>query len=87
MDNQRSSTESQWSRYPYDLKDLNTNAHPLQNGGRCEHEKIGVFAYQNFELANCMLTVAWRSEHSCRGFALPVIQIHQHGSFANTKAL
>ena len=70
-----------------DLKDLNTNAHPLQNGGRCEHEKIGVFAYQNFELANCMLTVAWRSEHSCRGFALPSIQIHQHGSFAKTKAL
>lgn len=64
-----------------DLKDLNTQAHPLQNGGMCENEKIGVFAYQNFEISNCLLTVAWRSEQSCSGFALPQIQIYQHHSF------
>lgn len=60
------------------LKDLNTGVHPTQQGGVCEHENIGIFAYQNFELAHCMLSVAWRSARSCQGFALPSIQIIQH---------
>lgn len=60
------------------LKDLNTGVHRTQNGGIFEHDKIGVFAYQNFELANCMLTVAWRSEHSCKGFNFPQIELIQH---------
>lgn len=63
-----------------DLKDLNTHAHPLQNGGMCEHEKVGVFAYQNFNLQNCMLTIAWRAERSCSGFAFPKIEILQHSN-------
>ncbi|NHC03539.1 4'-phosphopantetheinyl transferase superfamily protein [Acinetobacter sp. 187] len=60
------------------LKELNTKLHPLHNGGMLEHESLGIFAYQNIQLANTMLTVAWRSEQSCKGFALPQIEIHQH---------
>lgn len=58
------------------LNELNTNLHPEQNGGRCEHPEIGVYAYQNYTLAGCMLTVAWQSEDSCKGLRFPVIQIH-----------
>ena len=58
------------------LNELNTNLHPEQNGGRCEHPGIGVYAYQNYTLAGCMLTVAWQSEHSCNGLKFPVIQLH-----------
>ena len=58
------------------LNELNTNIHPEQNGGRCEHPEIGVYAYQNYTLAGCMLTVAWQSEHSCNGLRFPVIQLH-----------
>lgn len=60
------------------LNELNTNAHTTHMGGVCEHPVLGVFAYQNFEIMDCMLTVAWRSEYSCRGFAIPQIQITQH---------
>lgn len=58
------------------LKELNTHAHMSHDGGRCEHPLIGIFAYQNFNLGQTMLTVAWRSEDSCKGFAFPVIQIN-----------
>ena len=58
------------------LNELNTNLHPEQNGGRCEHPEIGIYAYQNYTLAGCMLTVAWQSEDSCKGLRFPVIQIH-----------
>ena len=58
------------------LNELNTNIHPEQNGGRCEHPEIGIYAYQNYTLAGCMLTVAWQSEHSCKGLKFPVIQLH-----------
>ena len=58
------------------LNELNTNLHPEQNGGRCEHPEIGVYAYQNYSVAGCMLTVAWQSEDSCKGLRFPVIQIH-----------
>ena len=58
------------------LNELNTNIHPEQNGGRCEHPEIGVYAYQNYSVAGCMLTVAWQSEDSCKGLRFPVIQIH-----------
>ena len=58
------------------LNELNTNIHPEQNGGRCEHPEIGVYAYQNYTLAGCMFTVAWQSEDSCKGLRFPVIQIH-----------
>lgn len=58
------------------LNELNTNIHSEQNGGRCEHPEIGVYAYQNYSVAGCMLTVAWQSEHSCKGLIFPVIQIH-----------
>ena len=59
------------------LNELNTQIHPDQNGGRCEHPEIGVYVYQNYNMAGCMLTVAWQSEHSCKGFRFPLIQIHQ----------
>ncbi len=44
------------------LNELNTQAHPTHNGGMCSHPLIGRFAYQNFELGDVMLTVAWRAE-------------------------
>ena len=59
------------------LNELNTHAHPVNDGGRCEHPLIGIFAYQNFNLGQAMLTVAWRSEDSCKGFAFPIIQINR----------
>ncbi len=62
-----------------DLNSLNTQVHPIHNGGMCSHPQLGSFAYQNFILNNSiMLTVAWRAEPSCRGFQLPSIQIIQH---------
>lgn len=60
------------------LNTLDTQVHPLNNGGVCEHPLIGVFAYQNYALTETMLTVAWRSELSCRGFAFPKIELIQH---------
>ncbi len=60
------------------LNEFDTQVHSDQNGGMCSHPQIGKFAYQNFQLAHIMLTVAWRSEQSCKGFNLPEIQIHQH---------
>ncbi|MEQ1451253.1 4'-phosphopantetheinyl transferase family protein [Acinetobacter seifertii] len=59
-----------------DLNTLNTQAHPTNHCGLCSHELIGTFAYQNFILGNMILTVAWRSEQSCRGFQFPSIQLH-----------
>ncbi|MEN8275231.1 4'-phosphopantetheinyl transferase superfamily protein [Acinetobacter seifertii] len=59
-----------------DLNTLNSQAHPTNHGGLCSHELIGTFAYQNFILGNMILTVAWRSEQSCRGFQFPSIQLH-----------
>ncbi|AZC03238.1 TPA: 4'-phosphopantetheinyl transferase superfamily protein [Acinetobacter nosocomialis] len=59
-----------------DLNTLNTQAHPTNHGGLCSHELIGTFAYQNFMSGNMILTVAWRSEQSCRGFQFPSIQLH-----------
>ncbi|WP_284118610.1 4'-phosphopantetheinyl transferase family protein [Acinetobacter seifertii] len=59
-----------------DLNTLNTQVHPTNHGGLCSHELIGTFAYQNFILGNMILTVAWRSEQSCRGFQFPSIQLH-----------
>jgi len=63
-----------------DLNTLNTQEHPTNHGGLCSHEMIGTFAYQNFVLGNMILTVAWRSEQSCRGFQFPSIQLHSLGS-------
>lgn len=62
-----------------DLNSLNTQAHPSNHGGMCSHPLIGTFAYQNFILNNAIVvTIAWRAEHSCRGFQFPQIQIIQH---------
>lgn len=58
------------------LNELNTNIHPNHDGGVCEHPQIGIFAFQNYQISGCMLTVAWRSDYSCKGFALPHIEIH-----------
>lgn len=57
------------------LNELNTQVHPVHDGGLCSHPLIGTFAYQNFHLGHVMLTVAWRSEASCKGFAFPEIKI------------
>lgn len=60
------------------LNELDTQVHPMNNGGICSHPEIGTFAYQNFLLSSMMLTVSWRSALSCKGFAFPDIQIFQH---------
>ena len=60
------------------LNTLDTQVHPFENGGICEHPLIGVFAYHNYSLTTSMLTVAWRTERSCRGFDFPVIELIQH---------
>lgn len=60
------------------LNTLDTALHPQHDGGFAEHERLGVFAYQNFNIQNCIITVAWRSERSCKGFALPKIEMIQH---------
>jgi 4'-phosphopantetheinyl transferase len=57
------------------LNELETRVHPIYDGGLCSHPSIGTFAYQNFNLGHAMLTVAWRSESSCKGFAFPEIKI------------
>lgn len=61
------------------LNELNTQVHAMNDGGVCTHPQLGSFAYQNFNLAHVMLTVAWRTELSCKGFAFPSIRIVQHG--------
>lgn len=53
------------------LKELETRVHPIHDGGLCHHPLIGTFAYQNFHLAQVMLTAVWRSEASCHGFTFP----------------
>jgi 4'-phosphopantetheinyl transferase len=57
------------------LNELDTQVDALNNGGVCQHPLIGIFAYQNYTLPKCMLTVAWRSDLSCKGFALPRIEL------------
>ncbi|MGS0707244.1 4'-phosphopantetheinyl transferase family protein [Acinetobacter sp. ANC 3781] len=57
------------------LNELETRVHPIYDGGLCSHPSIGTFAYQNFNLGHAILTVAWRSESSCKGFAFPEIKI------------
>lgn len=57
------------------LNELETRVHPIYDGGICSHPLIGTFAYQNFNLGHVMLTVAWRSEVSCKGFTFPEIKI------------
>jgi 4'-phosphopantetheinyl transferase len=60
------------------LNELNTQVHPIQHGGMCQHAMLGSFAYQNYHLGQTMLTVAWLAEPSCRGFQWPQIQLIQH---------
>lgn len=60
------------------LNELDTQVDVINNGGICQHPLVGTFAYQNYTLTSCMLSVAWRSELSCKGFAFPQIVIHQH---------
>jgi 4'-phosphopantetheinyl transferase len=60
------------------LSELNTKVHPQQQGGLCQHVQLGVFAFHNYVLGDCVLSVAWQAEQSCRGFTFPRIQIYQH---------
>lgn len=57
------------------LHQLNTRVHVEHMGGICQHEALGTFAYQHYQLSGCMLTVAWRSDLSCKGFAFPQVQL------------
>ena len=60
------------------LNELDTNIHIEQDGGLCSHPAIGYFAFQNYQLPNVMMSVAWRSELSCKGFQFPQLQIFEH---------
>ncbi|QIC68131.1 4'-phosphopantetheinyl transferase family protein [Acinetobacter schindleri] len=60
------------------LNELNTQVHPDQDGGMCSLDQLGAYAYQNYQVGNCILSVAWQAEQSCRGFTFPRIQIYQH---------
>ena len=60
------------------LSELNTKVHPQQQGGLCQHAQLGVFAFHNYVLGDCVLSVAWQAKQSCRGFSFPQIQIYQH---------
>lgn len=60
------------------LNELDTGLHPTHHSGMFEHQNLGIFAYQNFNIQSCMLTIAWRIERSCQGFAFPQIEIIQH---------
>lgn len=42
------------------LDSLDTQAHPTWDFGRVEHPLLGVFYYQNVQLAHVMMTVAYR---------------------------
>ena len=59
------------------LNQLNTKIHVEHMGGICQHEALGTFAYQHYQLNACMLTVAWRSDLSCKGFAFPQLLLKQ----------
>lgn len=60
------------------LSELNTKVHPQQQGGLCQHAQLGVFAFHNYVFGDCVLSVAWQAEQSCRGFSFPQIQIYQY---------
>jgi 4'-phosphopantetheinyl transferase len=61
------------------MNKLNTKIHVEHMGGICQHPELGTFAYQHYQLSNCILTVAWRSALSCKGFSFPHVQLIQHG--------
>ncbi|KGT46961.1 4'-phosphopantetheinyl transferase superfamily protein [Acinetobacter sp. HR7] len=65
------------------LNELNTHVHPNQDGGMCALQGLGTYAYQNYRIDACMLSVAWQAEQSCRGFSFPPIQIYQHSAQYN----
>ena len=60
------------------LNELDTQADPSHNRGVCHHPAIGYWAYQNFCLAETMLTVAWQSEGFQANTSYPNIEIIAH---------
>ncbi|MCU4414251.1 4'-phosphopantetheinyl transferase superfamily protein [Acinetobacter sp. WU_MDCI_Axc73] len=58
-----------------DLNTLNTQMHPTHDNGQIIDERLGIFAYQCFDLGHAMLSVAWRSGMGCGQFIVPNIQI------------
>ncbi|MBJ9985562.1 4'-phosphopantetheinyl transferase superfamily protein [Acinetobacter sp. S40] len=58
-----------------DLNTLNTQMHPTHDSGQIIDDRLGIFAYQCFDLGHAMLSVAWRSGMGCGAFVVPKIQI------------
>ena len=58
------------------LNEFNTQVHPIHDGGMCQHPNIGHFSYQNMQVGDVMLTVAWAADASCKGFSFPQIELH-----------
>ena len=57
------------------LNELDSGVHSINNRGVCQHPLIGSFAYQNFNLGQLVLTVAWRLEVGCSDLSSPKIKI------------
>ncbi len=60
------------------LNELNVRLTSSMTGGVCSHDRLGVFAFQSYIVMGSMLTVAWRSELSCKGFNFPKIELIRH---------
>jgi len=60
------------------LKDINTRVHPMYDNSQMQHESLGYFAYQHFEVAQSLITIAWRTGQGCGEFIFPRIQIYRH---------
>lgn len=60
------------------LHSLNTQVHPVHTQGYVQHEELGSFAYQSFELEHSIVTTAWATGQGCGEFIVPTIQIHSH---------
>ena len=57
------------------LSSLNSKIHPLYDSGQTEHSQLGYFAYQSFEWAGSMLSVAWRTGQGCGAFVQPKFEL------------
>lgn len=57
------------------LSSLNTRIHAVFSSGQTEHNALGHFAYQSFEITGLMLSVAWRTGQGCGAFIQPRFEL------------
>lgn len=63
------------------LNSLNTRIHAVFDSGQTEHNALGHFAYQSFEISGLMLSVAWRTGQGCGAFIQPRFELVQFDQF------